>query len=171
MSRETLHRNKWWTYWFDLVELPSGETGEYHYVHTNGSSMVIPVTDDGKILLVRQYRYLGDRVSIEFPCGGVKDGSSHEETAKQELAEETGFYTREIESIGSFSPCNGLVDETCRVYIARGLKQVDAHPDETENFELIHLAVDELEKLIAKGDIWDGMTIAAWAIVKSKLLV
>ncbi|MBU2636703.1 MAG: hypothetical protein KJ963_06415, partial [Bacteroidetes bacterium] len=56
-------QNKWWTYRTDEIELPSGKPGEYHYVHTNGSSLVVPVTGEGKIIMVRQYRYLAERDS------------------------------------------------------------------------------------------------------------
>lgn len=88
ISKSVRFNNPWWRYCLDQVELPSGKTGEYHYVVTNGSSMVIPVADDGTLLLVRQYRYTGNRDSIEFPCGGLKDGAGFEETARAELAEE-----------------------------------------------------------------------------------
>jgi len=80
-----MFRNPYWTYKRDTFELPSGRPGEYHYVHTNGSSMVVPIVGDGSMLLVNQYRYLVGRESMEFPCGSVKEGSTHEETARHEL--------------------------------------------------------------------------------------
>jgi ADP-ribose pyrophosphatase len=164
ISRTVLFENPWWRYCRDQVELPSGRQGEYHYVLTNGSSMVVPETDDGKLLLVRQYRYTGNRDSIEFPCGGLKAGSTHEETAKDELVEETGFLPGRLECIGGFNPCNGLLDEICRVYLARNLRYVGARPDETESLDLVRLTVNELAGFIRDGTIWDGMTIAAWTI-------
>jgi ADP-ribose pyrophosphatase len=169
ISKSVAFRNPWWKYCLDKVELPSGKSGEYHYVLTNGSSMVVPVDADNTILLVRQYRYTGNRESIEFPCGGVKDGSTYEETAKEEMIEETGFLPGKIVQAGSFNPCNGLLDEICRVYIASGLKHVGARPDETENIELIRLTLEEVDRYILDGTIWDGMTLAAWAIAKPKL--
>src|SRR6266404_378024 len=83
-------RNPWWVYRCDEVELPSGKKGEYHFVHVKGSSMVIPFVDGGKMAFVNQYRYLTNRESIEFPCGSVKEHSTYDDTARQELAEETG---------------------------------------------------------------------------------
>src|SRR5512136_1572902 len=68
ISRSVVHKNPWWQYCCDKIELPSGKPGEYHYALTEGSSMVVPVTMDGKLLLVRQYRYTGNRDSVEFPC-------------------------------------------------------------------------------------------------------
>ena len=166
LSGSVIARNSWWTYRKDEFELPSGKKGEYHYVHTNGASMVVPVTVDGKVLLVNQYRYLCGRESIEFPCGGVKDGSSHEETARHELREETGYTSDRIALAGEFNPYNGVTDEICKVYIARNLVFVGGSPDETEEFEPVPLTPADLESRIASGEIWDGMTIAAWGIVR-----
>jgi ADP-ribose pyrophosphatase len=169
ISKTIVYKNPWWRYCRDEVELPSGKTGEYHYVLTNGSSMVIPVEQDGNLLLVRQYRYTGNRDSIEFPCGGLKDGASYDETARDELVEETGFVAGRLELVGSFNPCNGLLDEICRIYIARNLTYAGARPDETESMELVRLTMREIDDLIVNGTIWDGMTIAAWAIGKAFL--
>ena len=169
LSSKVMIENPWWRYCLDQIELPSGRPGEYHYVLTNGSSMTVAELEKDKILLIRQYRYTGKRDSIEFPCGGVKYGSSFDETAINELAEETGYVPEQIEAVGNFNPCNGLLDEMCRVYIARRLKHVGAHPDETESFELLTLSKEEIDEYIRNGTIWDGMTIAAWAIAKPRL--
>ncbi|MEK9136787.1 MAG: NUDIX hydrolase [Bacteroidota bacterium] len=169
ISEAVVFRNPWWTYKRDEFELPSGKTGEYHYVHTNGSSMVIPVSSDGKVLTVKQYRYLCEKESIEFPCGSVKDGSSYDETAWHELAEETGYSAKRLFLAGEFNPYNGVTAEMCRVYIARELEQVGDTPDETEEFELLFFDAEEIDRMIRDGVIWDGMSIAAWYIVKSKI--
>ena len=68
LSETVLIKNSWWTYKKDKTILPSGKLGEYHYVHTNGASMIVPVLNDNKVVLVNQYRYLNDRESLEFPC-------------------------------------------------------------------------------------------------------
>jgi ADP-ribose pyrophosphatase len=170
ISKTIVHQNPWWRYLCDRIELPSGKSGDYHYVLTNGSSMVVPQNEDGKILLVKQYRYTGNRDSIEFPCGGVKEGSTYEETAINELEEETGYVAGQLRLVGSYNPCNGLLDEICRVYIAQNLSYVGARPDETESFELICLSIEEVNAFIRDGTIWDGMTLAAWAIAMPLLL-
>lgn len=169
LRREFEIKNPWWVYRKDIVELPSGATGEYHLVHTNGASMVIPVLDDGTLLLVRQYRYLLDRESLEFPCGGVKDGSSPLETAIDELAEEAGYASSDLRCVAEFNPYNGVTDEICRVYVARGLGAASAHRDETEEFELVLLSPAALEQHIRSGAVWDGMTLAAWSLVRHLL--
>jgi ADP-ribose pyrophosphatase len=169
-SKSVLYKNPWWQYCLDQVEFPSGKLGDYHYVLTKGSSMVVAIDHDGRLLLVRQYRYTGNRDSIEFPCGGMKEGSTYEETAINELVEEAGYVAGQLDAAGEFNPCNGLLDEICRVYVARNLRYVGARPDETENFELLRFSGKEIDGMIQNGTIWDGMTIAAWAIAKPKLL-
>jgi ADP-ribose pyrophosphatase len=164
-----IFRNSWWTYRRDDFQLASGKQGEYHYVHTNGSSMVVPVMNDGRIVLVNQYRYLLDRESLEFPCGGVKQGSTYDETAVRELEEEAGYSARDWKLVGEFNPFNGVTDEICRVYVARILSGVSGKPDETEEFERVLLKPDEVDARIIAGVIWDGMTIAGWTIAKSFL--
>jgi ADP-ribose pyrophosphatase len=166
-ARTVLFTNPWWAYHRDAFELPSGKPGEYHYVHTNGSSMVIPVLGDGRIMLVNQYRYLVDRESLEFPCGSVKDGSTYDATAWNELAEETGHSAVQLLQVGEYNPYNGVTDEMCRVYVARDLRYVGGNPDETEEFEVVHLTPAEIDAKIRSGEIWDGMTIAAWSIAHS----
>jgi ADP-ribose pyrophosphatase len=169
LSESILFKNNWWTYKQDNVELPSGKSGEYHYVHTNGSSMIVPIMNDGRVLMVKQYRYLAEKESIEFPCGSVKDGSTHDETAWHELTEETGYSSNRLFMVGEFNPFNGITNEMCHVYIARELQHVGDTPDETEEFELMPLTSEEINAKIRSGDIWDGMSIAAWHIVKAKV--
>lgn len=169
LAETNLFRNPWWTYKRDAFELPSGKVGEYHYVHTNGSSMVVPVLGDGMLMLVNQYRYLLGKESIEFPAGSVKDGATHDETARIELREETGYAAKDLFPVGEFNPYNGVTDELCRVYVARGLDFVGGAPDETEEFEVVLLPPAEVDERIRRGAIWDGMTIAAWALARGRM--
>jgi ADP-ribose pyrophosphatase len=169
ISEAILQKNPWWIYKKDETILPNGRRGEYHYVHTNGASMIVPVLNDGRVVLVNQYRYLNDRESLEFPCGGVKDGQSYEETAIHELEEEAGFVAHDILAAGEFNPYNGVTDELCRVFIAKNLAAVPSKPDETEEFEKVTLTMDEVDAQIASGALWDGMTLAAWMIVRKRL--
>ena len=168
ISSSLVHKNPWWTYQLDSFQIPNGVKGEYHYIHSDGSAMIIPVTAEGRIVLVKQYRYLNDRESIEFPCGGVKENHSYEQMARLELEEEAGYTASVWEVIGEFNPFNGATDELCRVFIARGLSAVQAKPEQTEEFEILTMTPGELDKLIAAQEIWDGMTLAAWMLAKNR---
>ena len=169
LDSRILHKNPFWTYKMDRFEIPGKMRGEYYFVTTNGSSMVIPVTEDGKVGLVKQYRYLCDRDCIEFPCGSVKPNSDHLETAHAELAEEAGVQAGNMQLIGEYNPYNGVTTEMCNVYLATKLIQTESRPDATEEFERLWLLPAELDALIRAGEIWDGMTLAAWALAQPHL--
>lgn len=131
--------------------------------------MIIPVLDNGKIVLVNQYRYLCDKESIEFPCGGVKPDKTYEEMARIELEEETGFTSTELSYVAEFNPYNGVTNEMCKVFIAWNLLKTKSIPDETEEFEILYKTKKEIDELIDTNKIWDGMTIAAWGLVRNKI--
>ena len=169
ISKKTLFKNPFWTYYLDEFEIPEKMIGEYHYISTGGSSMVIPIDDRGKIGLVKQYRYLCDRDSIEFPCGSIKPGSDYISTAKAELSEEAGVAAKNFHLIGSFNPYNGVTTEICNVYIATGLIPQETKSDDTEDFERLWISREVFEKLILSGEIWDGMTLAAWMLAHPQL--
>ncbi len=168
LTSKTVSKNPWWTYKVNTFEIPNGLKGEYHFVLTEGSSMIVPMTKDGKLILVKQYRYLCDRESIEFPCGGVKTGKSYEEMAKLELEEETGYRSDDIERAGEFNPYNGVTNEICVVFIARNLRPSQSRPDATEEFEIVQCTPSELDGLIRAHHIWDGMTLAGWMLVRDR---
>ena len=170
INTKVIHKNPWWTYKLDNFEIQDGFSGEYHYVHTNGSSMVIPITDDRKIILVNQFRYLCNRESLEFPCGSVKEGKSHLETAHSELEEETGYLANLMENVGEFNPYNGVTSEICKIFLARRLQLTVAKPDDTEEFELVFCSPEEIDVMISEKIIWDGMTLAAWMLSRQHVL-
>lgn len=169
LSSEVFHENKWWQGIHDRFRLPNGKEGDYFYMKTPGSVFVIPIDVDGKIIFIRQYRYLADRESLEFVAGGIKPGKTPEETAQAELAEEIGFTAGDLKEIGNFEPCNGLLSETCHVFVARDLKPTFAEPDETEDIKTEKYSLDEAEKIISSGEVWYGMALAAWTLVKPYL--
>jgi len=164
ISSETVHTNPYWEYRTDNYYLPSDTIAEYYYVHTPGSTIVVPRCDDGTFLLVRQYRYLLHNESIEFPCGGLQKELSPEENARLELRQEAGCIANTLQLIGKFAPCKGLTDEICSVYFAGELTFVAPEPEATEEFEILSLTSNQINNLIQKGKIWDGMTLAAWTL-------
>ena len=166
---EELITTPWMSLYHDQFEMPDGKKGNYFYMHTLGSALTIPVNDEGKILLVKQYRYLTNNTSLELPCGGIKQGQSEEDAARAELVEETGYECAKLKRVGKFIPYNGLSDETCTVYIARKLNFVGTKPDATEQIEVVTLSPDEINALIKKGKILDGMTITGWLLGRDSI--
>ena len=167
---EEMLSTPWMSIYHRLFELPTGKKGNYYYIHTLGSSLIIPIKDNGKIVLIKQYRYLFNDVSIEIPCGGIKEGQKEDTAARAELIEETGFDCRKLKKIGEFVPYNGISDETCHVFIASGLFQVGVRPDETEQIEVFDALPEDVDRMIGKGKINDGMSIAGWTIGRNYVL-
>jgi ADP-ribose pyrophosphatase len=167
LSTEILHKNPWWEYRRDEYLHPDGSPGEFFYAHTRGAAFIIPLFEDGRILMLNQFRYLNQRESLEFVGGGVKEGQTAEQSAREELEEEAGFLADELIPIGWFNPMNGASDEECYVWIARGLTAAKARPEVSEEFEPVWVTPAELERRIAVGEIWDGMTLAAYALFKN----
>jgi len=132
--------------------------------------MVIPITEEGKIILVNQFRYLGDRESLEFPCGSLEVGHDYLQTAHLELQQETGYRAGRMREVALFNPYNGITNEICRVFLANDLLPADAKPDATEEFEVLLCTPEEIEDMIRKNVIWDGMTLAAWVLARHEVL-
>ena len=170
INSELVKKNPWWEYKMDKCYIPNGREYEYHYVHTGGSVMVAPLMENGTLILVKQYRYLNKRFSIEFPAGGMKPGQNPDLIAHKELIEETG-YDGEIKKAGFFNPYNGVTDEYCYVYTASNLQPSEKETkDEQEEFELLFLLPDEIERMIVTNEIHDGMTMAVWSILRNQFL-
>lgn len=168
LASKTLFKNPYWEYRLDNYTLPDGSAGEYHYVHSPGAAMVIPVHDDGTLVLVKQFRYLWKKESIEFSCGGVKN-ADYLGTAKNELAEEAHLAAAHWRQIAEFNPFNGAADEVCRVYLASGLTDATRARDASEEFEILRMSVDEFEEAVEQAAIWDGMTLAAWMLARKSV--
>ncbi len=165
ISSETIYSNPYWDYVYDKYIMPGGDTGEYHYVKSRGATMIIPVAKDGRFVMARQYRYLNARESLEFPGGGIRKGVLPGDNARCELEEETGLISGNMELIGQFNPYNGVTNEICYVYLAQKLQKGKPLPDSSEEFELVELNYNDIIYKIRQGEIWDGMTLASWAIL------
>lgn len=171
ISSEVVHKNPWWEYKCDKIIRPDGSEGEYCYTETPGNVIIIPVLDDGRLVLIRQYRYLGEKYSVEFPGGGMGKGESSTDAAKRELLEESGYSAENLIKIGAFEPCVGVVKDQSHIFIANELTALQEPKSEgIEHTEVILRRVDEFENMIKQGEIWDGQILAAWALVRDLLL-
>ncbi len=159
-----IEQNPYWEYRLDHYTTRDGKEHPYYYVHTRGSVMIIPITDDGRLVMIRQFRYLWQQESIEFPGGGVPDGATPEQQAHRELQEEAGYAAGTLSFLGTYNPMNGVTDERCYVFVARQLHAVAKAVDPGEETAPLLVTAEELTARIADGTIWDGMTLAAWAL-------
>ncbi len=164
LSSEVIFNNPYWDYRMNKYVMPNGESGDYYYVDSRGACMVIPLLEKNTFVLVRQYRYLNNRYSIEFPGGGLSKNKGIEENALDELKEEAGYLAKKIEQIGEFNPYNGVTNEICNVFVAYGLTKTNNCPEDSEEFEILTLSEKEILSKIENNEIWDGMTLASWSL-------
>lgn len=133
----------------------------YDYIHHDGAAAVLPVTKDGKILMVRQYRNALDRFTLEIPAGKVDAPDEPRiECGYRELEEETGFRTEHLEYLMTINTTVAFCDEAIDIFIARDLIPSKQNLDEDECIEVEEWAVKDLLELIYSGKMTDGKTVA-----------
>ena len=146
----------------DVIETPDGHRAEWDYIDHRGAAAVVPVLDDGRLLMVRQYRDALDRETIEIPAGGLNGWDEPTiNAAARELEEETGYrsdnLTKLVSVVTAVAFCNEVVD----VYLATGLVKTSQHLDEDEFIDVEKYTLDELKDMIFAGTIQDSKTISA----------
>ncbi len=122
LGSKLIDKNPFWEYKIDEYEYPNGDTGNYYYVNSPGSTMTVPRLSDGSFVLIKQFRYLNQKECIEFPGGGMRPGATPAENAAAELLEESGYKAGRVQYLGRNNPCNGLTNEICHVYLAIDLE-------------------------------------------------
>lgn len=146
----------------DTVQLPNGKAATREVIRHVGAVGIVPLTDDGKVIVERQFRYPLNRVITEIPAGKLDSLTEDRlSAAKRELAEETGYTATEWIDLGDYYPAAAYCDERITLYLARDLSQGQRHLDEDEflNFEAVPLA--ELVNQVMDGTITDGKTQVA----------
>ena len=158
-------------FYTDDMKMPDGKVVEWDFIHhRKGAAAVVPVMEDGKILMVRQYRNALDRMSLEIPAG-ARDNTEEETSvcAARELEEETGFYSEDLERLITLRTTVAYCDEFIDVYVAKNLKKGVQHLDTYEFIELKAYDLEELCNMIYEGKIQDAKTIASLMAYKNKI--
>lgn len=147
---------------YEDTVLANGHEAHWDFIHHDGAAVVLPVTAEGKILMVRQYRNALDRYTLEIPAGKLDDPQEPKiECAYRELEEETGFKTENMEYLISVNTTVAFCDEAIDIFVARNLIPSRQHLDEDEVIDVEAWDLKDLEERIYKGEITDGKTIAA----------
>lgn len=153
----------------DDVELPDGHISKRELVEHNGGVGVIPVTDDGYVFMVTQYRIAAKSMMLEIPAGKLELGEDPFECGKRELTEETGYTAEEFIPLGVYYATPGYCEEKLTLYLARNLSWSGQHLDEGEFLNVKKYKLDELYQMVMDNQIHDCKT--AIAILKAKLIV
>jgi ADP-ribose pyrophosphatase len=155
----------------ETITLPKGGDMRAEVVRHPGSVVIVPVTDAGEIILVRQYRPAIGMWAWELPAGTLKDGEDPEKAAIRECHEEIGMIPAGVAKLGAFYPTPGYCDERMNFYRATGLRQpgsddVAAQPDEDEDLEPQSFSLEQLRAMVAAGEIIDLKTVAGLALIR-----
>ena len=153
----------------DQVRLPSGNQSQREFIMHPGAVLVIPLLDNGNLLLERQFRYPLNRVFIELPAGKIDPDEAILVTGQRELLEETGYTAKEWVYLGLQHPCIGYSDEVIYMFIARGLLAGEAMQDEDEQLELFEASLDACLEMVATQQITDAKTILALMYLEKNL--
>lgn len=143
----------------DHVRCPDGHIAVREYLRHPGAVMVIPLADDGRVVLERQYRYPLRASVIEFPAGKIDPGEGSLACAQRELREETGYEAAEWTHLGGFHNAIGYCDEKIEVFLARGLRQIGAGTDDGEVIEVFTAPWQDVIDWVRSGRVTDVKTI------------
>ena len=143
----------------DTVALPDGALATREYIVHPGAVMVVPLLDDGRLLMERQYRYPIGRVMLEFPAGKIDTGEAPFRCAVRELAEETGYRAAEWARAGILNNAIAYSTEGIEIWFARGLSAGPARLDAGEFLEVVSRTPAELDALVASGEVTDAKTM------------
>ena len=150
----------------ETITLPKGGRFDAEIIRHPGSVVLVPITSDGGIILVRQYRHAIGRWVWELPAGSLKHGEDPQKAAARECQEEIGLIPSSVEKLGSLFPTPGYCDEEMNLYRLTGLRapgggDTAAQPDEDEDIESKAFSVAEIRAMVDRGEIIDMKTVAA----------
>jgi 8-oxo-dGTP pyrophosphatase MutT (NUDIX family) len=170
INTTVVYNNNWITVNHHEVINPSGNEGIYGVVHFKNLAIgIIPLDDDLNTWIVGQYRYPLNQYSWEIPEGGGKLNVNILESAKRELLEECGLEAKSWQNILTMHLSNSVSDEVSYVFVAKGLKQVMAQPEETEQLQIKKLPFMQVYNMVMNGEITDAISVAA--VLKLKILL
>ncbi|MCR5800974.1 MAG: NUDIX hydrolase [Lachnospiraceae bacterium] len=161
LDRELIHKGAIIDYYQDTMQIPNGHTAKWDLIDHKGAAACVAVREDGKLIMVRQYRNALERETIEIPAGGLNSRNEPmEDCARRELEEETGYIAGEMEYLTTIYTTVAFCNERIGIYVAKDLKRRgDQHLDEDEFVNVECYTLSELKQMILSGKIQDSKTI------------
>jgi ADP-ribose pyrophosphatase len=147
------------------VELPNGHTASRWYVVKRDAVGVVPISDTGEILLIREYRSAAGEYCWRIPAGGIEDGEDPAEAARREMREEIGFDSLQLETLLESKARSAMIKQVSHFFLARGLFPAGGEKDAGEDIEIHPTTMDDVEKLLNGGDIEGNVAAALRAAI------
>jgi len=160
LTTKILHQGRNFSFKTDKVQLPNGKTTIRDTVDHPGAVAIVPILNDGRVILVKQYRYTTGKKLLEIPAGTLKKGEAPDTCARRELQEETGYTAGSMKKVLAMYMSPGYSNEVIHLYFATGLKAGEQKAEEDEDITLEIYSPDELLEMIERNTIEDAKTIA-----------
>ncbi|MBC7247720.1 MAG: NUDIX hydrolase [Actinobacteria bacterium] len=164
LRRDTVFEGKVVRLYVDLVRLPNGKEAEREVVLHWGAVGMVPIDAEGRVILVRQYRHAPGEDLLEIPAGKLAEGEDPLDCAVRELKEEIGCEATTWVKLASFYTSPGFSDELLHLYLAEGLVEGEAEPEEDEFLELVRMPLEDALALVSEGGVKDSKTVAGLAL-------
>lgn len=169
INRKKLYEGKIFTLAEDTIEFPNGNKTKWDVILHDGAAAIVPIDEEGNIILVEQYRCVEDGPILEIPAGKLEKDEDPLLCAARELEEETGYKANKITPLGSIYSAVGFSDEEVRLYLAEELEDGIMNLDEDEYVKVLKFRLDEVIDMIVEDKIRDSKTVAA--VLKAKEII
>ena len=168
LKRVPVHKGHIIDIYTDTMSLPSGRTADWDFIAHKGAAAIVPVDQDGKIIMVRQYRNAVEKFTLEIPAGGLNKGEDMKTCAARELEEETGYRSQKVEHLIDLYTTVAFCNEKIGIYYSEDLIPSKQNLDEDEFVSVERYTLSELVEFILNGTIDDAKTISAILAYKTK---
>ena len=168
LKQRLVYQGRKFNFEVSSLRLPNKSVGEWECIRHPGGALAVPVTPEGKLVLVRQYRFTLQGRLLEFPAGTVERHEDPAKTIKREIEEETGYRAHQWQKLGEFPVAPGYSDELIYAFLAQDLEKLEAppSPDDDEDIETILMTPQELEQAILSGEPIDAKSISSFFLAR-----
>jgi ADP-ribose pyrophosphatase len=171
LRQKLFYKGRKFNFEVNRLRLPNRAEGEWECVRHPGGALAVPITAEGKLVLVRQYRFAAQGWLLEFPAGTIEADEDPAATIRRELEEETGYRANRWQMLGQFYLAPGYSDEVIYAFLAQDLELLETPPaqDEDEDIEVVLMTPAELEQAILRGEPVDAKSISSFFLARPLL--